>query len=202
MLKSHIDVFLAAAEQFKCWIALREPNPLYVRWIGRSGYEPKCVDCKAKTADNNTHSFGGLVVDPNLCPDAFKRESLTRALETWQNKFLQGGIVPVTFKVIESGWGMGLVKHNGLFIFPDFDLMLICRSNDNGDFIPTGNHKQIELFYLIKPLINKGLHTDMIQHGTEFLFKGKGAREYELVYWFGPGCRLKIYPSSMPIVGH
>ena len=41
MRRDHMDVFFKVAEQFECWIGVREPNPLADKWIGKSGYVPK-----------------------------------------------------------------------------------------------------------------------------------------------------------------
>ncbi len=94
MKQEHKNAFLATADQFSCWIILREPNELSDRWIGRAGYKPKRVTCKAKSADDPVHPLGGLVVDPKLCPDAFASQSLTTVLETWETEFLINGRYP------------------------------------------------------------------------------------------------------------
>ena len=82
MRQPHKNVFFMAAQQFTCWIGLREPNELSAKWIGKPRHEPKGESCKAKTADNATHRFGGLVVDPILCPGAFRPDTLQTAVRT------------------------------------------------------------------------------------------------------------------------
>ena len=203
MQEKHKNVFFAAADQFTCWIGLREPNELSGKWIGLPGYEPKGESCKAKTADSPTHRFGGLVVDPVLCPEAFKVESRQAAIKTWQQKFLNAGRLPAGFARAESGPDRGLVKHNGLGIYAAFDLMAINRSNSNGDFVPTSLAEQKALFASVEPVLNLGLGAQLIQHGAEFMWdKGLGARESEWVLWFGPGRRFRQIMSSMPAGGH
>jgi hypothetical protein len=97
MRETHEEVFFNAAHQYTCWIGLRQPNALADQWIGRARYQPNGEACKAKTADNPVHRFGGLVVDPTRCPAAFKPETLRTAIETWQTKFLIGGRLPINF---------------------------------------------------------------------------------------------------------
>lgn len=203
MREAHKNVFFNAAQQFTCWIGLREPNPLADQWIGRAGYTPKAMACKAKTADQASHEFGGLVADPTVCPEAFRLETRRDATETWKNKFLIGGRVPPGFTVVESGQERGLVKHHGAFIYADFDLMALLKSNAQGEFLPTSQSEQQQLFGRVVLVLNGGLGARMIQHGAEFMWdKGLGARASELVLWFGPGRRFNTWPSSMPPAGH
>ena len=203
MKPTHKNVFFAAAEQFTCWIGLREPNALSTKWIGTPRHIPKGEECKAKTADNPAHRFGGLVVDPIVCPEAFTNASLTAAIKTWQQKFLNGGRLPLGFTRSEAGLEKGLVKFNGSAIYADFDLMAINRSNLSGDFLHTSLIEQKELFAKVEPVLNRGLGAKLIQHGAEFMWdKGLGARESEFVLWFGPGRRFRQTMSSMPQAGH
>jgi hypothetical protein len=199
MRPEHKEAFFLAAQQFTCWIGLREPNPLADRWIGRPGYAPKPEECKAKTADNPAHRLAGLVVDPVLCPQAFKADTRQVAVEKWQKAFLTAGRLPGGFTRIEHGPDAGLVKYQGAALFADFDLMAINRSNARGEFLQTSNEEEEQLFALVQPELNRRLGAPMIQHGAEFMWdKGVGAREFEYVLWFGPGRRFNRWPSSMP----
>ncbi len=203
MKQTHKNVFFEAADQFTCWIGLREPNALSAKWIGVPRHIPKGEECKAKTADNAAHRFGGLVVDPTTCPEAFTRTSLQSAIKTWQQKFLNAGRMPAGFTCADTGLEKGLVKYNGSAIYADFDLMAINRSNLNGDFLPTSFSEQKELFAKVEPVLNRGLGAKLIQHGAEFMWdKGLGARESEFVLWFGPARRFRQTMSSMPQAGH
>jgi hypothetical protein len=197
------EPFFDAADAHTCWIGLREPNPLSERWIGQRGYTPKMMDCKAKTADNPTHRLAGLVVDPTRCPDAFRTESLAAAKHTWKEKFLKNGVLPIGFEVSKLATERGLVRYKGQAIYADFDLMAINRANENGDFVPTSESEETALFNLVAPMLNAQFGVDMVQHGAEFMWTGGvGARESEYVYWFGPGRRFRVAPSSMPHGGH
>lgn len=202
MRADHKGVFFRAAQEFQCWIGLREPNPLAEKWIGRAGYIPKIVNCKAKTADHPAFGFAGLVVDPTIRKDAFHALSLNVAIETWR-RFLIGGNLPVGFTKIETGPEQGLVKYRGSYIYSDYDLMAINRSNERGEFLQTSRQEQATLFTKVEATLNRGFGTPMVQHGSEFDWdKGVGAREYEMVFWFGPGNRFNCGPSSMPHGGH
>src|SRR5580692_9242485 len=67
-------IFLEAARQFQIWILVRRTNRASLEYVGRPGYTPKRIDCKAKTADIDIapYQFQGLVVDPGIHPKAFK----------------------------------------------------------------------------------------------------------------------------------
>jgi len=198
MLTQHKEAFFQAAQQFKCWIGLREPNPLAERWIGRSGFRPKGENCKAKTADNPTHRWAGLVVSPVLMPDAFMQDSLQasvfQALEKWKD-FLQLGRLPIGFTCSDSGLEKGVVRQNGQAIFADYDLMTIVRSDEKGSYLFTSDANELVLMKQVIPRINQLIGIEMIQHGP-------GARASERVLYFGPGRRFELGLSSMPKKGH
>jgi hypothetical protein len=199
MRLSHKNVFWKVAQSNKCWIILREPNVLSEKWIGKPGYKPKALTCKAKSADKPGHKFSGLVVDPTKCPEAFTSRNRQTAIETWKNKFLNGGRLPGNYTSTDQG----LVKHHGNAIYADFDLMSLSKSNDQGEFLFTEKKDLKKLFTVVARAINRGLGVPMIQHGPEFLFmEGVGARVSENVLFFGPGRRFTYMPSSMPVGGH
>lgn len=198
MQPQHQSVFLDVADKYQCWIGLREPNPLAAKWIGRPGCVPKPDSCKAKTSDNPVHLFAGLVVNPQICPDAFSMITRAEALRKW-NEFAPAGMLPAGYSVISQGSEKGLVKLRGSSLFADYDLMAINRSNLQGEFLPTSNSEQQSLYHQVAPEINRGLGTPLIQHGAELMWtQGIGGRESEFVLWFGPGRRMERWPSSMP----
>jgi hypothetical protein len=220
MREKHKESFFEVAERFTCWIGLREPNRLADNWIGRTGAIPKPESCKGKTSDNPSFPFAGLVTDPYLVPDAFKG-TLQDAKTAW-GKFATGRRLPSGYTVVEEGREKGLVKLNGKFIFADYDLMAICGSSEDGNFLFTRSRSDMAaekdrkkhyeklsdlderseaeaLFEKVKPALNSKFGVDMIQHGAEFMWrKGVGARASEWVYWFGPGHRFDRSLSSMP----
>ena len=85
MPQRHVDAFKRAAGHFKVWILVRKGNPASKKFIGRPGYIPKMLDCKAKTAEVDVRGEGstaGLVTSPILVPEAFPNK-LSRAREEW-----------------------------------------------------------------------------------------------------------------------
>ncbi|MEE8271334.1 MAG: hypothetical protein V3R98_06345 [Alphaproteobacteria bacterium] len=74
-----IEVFKKAAKFYDVFILVRRTNPASLKFIGLSGYTPKRLDCKPKTADSfftapgqGRKDVAGLVVDPTITgPAAF-----------------------------------------------------------------------------------------------------------------------------------
>lgn len=199
MRNEHQQVFFHVAQQLTCWIGLREPNPFADKWIGLPGGIPKVLECKARTADNPSFWFAGLVVDPTRSPDGFTPATLAAATATWKNKFLQAGRLPAGFTCVEDGQERGLVKLRGSHLFADFDLMAVNRATESGDFLPTSQLEQTKLYEAAKIDLNRGFQVPMIQHGAEMMWEGGvGGRESEFVLWFGPGRQFNRWPSSMP----
>ena len=207
MRPDHRDVFFRAAqhrsesgEQVFCWIGVREPNPLAEKWIGWAGYTSKPMNCKAKTADNPAFMLSGLVVDPNVRPEAFRAESLKGAIESWR-RFLAdgGGSLPRGYWLVESGPEAGLLRLWGCGIFSDYDLMVIVRSNADGEFLTTTYEQEKQLLDRVSPVLGRGMRLPMIRHGTEFMYDRIGAKSFEWILWFGPGRRCMRWTSSMPV---
>ncbi len=85
MLPKHVEAFKRAAAFFKVWILVRRGNKESRQWVGKSGYIPKPLDCKAKTADRDFKHWqtAGLVVSPKLVPLAFSDEKRISAEKEW-----------------------------------------------------------------------------------------------------------------------
>jgi hypothetical protein len=86
MPSKHVEAFKRAAGHFQVWILVRRGNKESKQWIGETGYIPKMLDCKAKTAEidvNGKKSTAGLVVSPILFPEAFGKVKLKKALDEW-----------------------------------------------------------------------------------------------------------------------
>ena len=193
------EVFFRVAQQFDCWIGLREPNPLSLKWAGKPGYTPKPESCKAKSADNPAYMYAGLVVDPIMCPRAFTPQTLKLALDTWNDKFLQSGHLPPGYQTVQTGPEAGMVKMNGKSIHADFDLMSIVRAGPDGRLAFTTQQEQSALFAKVEPALNQGFGARLVQPGAEFMWdEGLGARASEFVLWFGPHRGFQRAPSSMP----
>jgi len=85
MPPEHVEAFKRAAGHFHVWILVRRGNPEALRWIGKEGYIPKPLDCKAKTANRVFERWecAGLVASPKLIPEAFTPDKLHEALTEW-----------------------------------------------------------------------------------------------------------------------
>ena len=91
------------------------------------------------------------------------------------------------------------MKYNGCAIHADYDLMVVCNASADGEIGFTTKEEQRSLFTKAESMLNMRFHSQMIQHGSEFMYEeGVGARETEQVYFFGPGRRFKLGHSSMP----
>jgi hypothetical protein len=201
MLAHHKEAFFKAADTLNCWIGLREPNELSDRYIGKGGYVAKNENCKAKSADNPAYQYKGLVVNPELCPEAFLASSLPEAQKKWKS-FAAG--MPAGFSYKQSGALKGLVKFNGKSIHADFDLMYVSKADGSGKMIFTTTQEQHELSRKAATLLNSLLGADMILHGAELGWKGDtknnirvGARESENIWSFGPKKQFRQDVSSM-----
>lgn len=92
MTSEQAAVFSAAARHFDVYILVRRTNPASLQYIGRAGFTPKRLDCKAKTADQDGRTpdrgriaCAGLVVDPTIAgATAFRSaHKYRKALEEW-----------------------------------------------------------------------------------------------------------------------
>lgn len=81
--------FREAAVKFGAWILVRRINEHSMPYIGKPGYTPKPLDCKAKTADYDAggKTLAGLVVSPTIHPGAFAEKRRATVLACWR-KFL------------------------------------------------------------------------------------------------------------------
>ncbi|WP_295579187.1 hypothetical protein [uncultured Lamprocystis sp.] len=92
---SDVRVFQQVALDTDTIILLRHTNPKSLLYIGKPGYTPKPIDCKAKTAKEDDLVGGqvmecaGLVVDPRLRSGTVFKGGLERALDSWK-QFISG----------------------------------------------------------------------------------------------------------------
>jgi len=191
MISKHYQIFKEAADSVHCWIALREPNNLSDQYVENGRYVSKGLTCKAKTADNkNEKKYAGLVVNPFVAPQAFINPKA--AQETWR-KFEVNGQLPQGYKCDSEGF----VTQFGSKIHADYDLMYICDADKNDKMIFTKLEKSKELYAKIENFINKKCGKIMIQHGAEFDWDGKGCRDEEMIYGFGPKGQTNFNRSYM-----
>ncbi len=116
-------IFLQVAQELKLWILVRRTNLASLQYIGRAGYAPKPIDCKAKTADQNVGPslLAGLVVDPTEQPLAFSPSKREKAIVEWRkhgHEMLASGYAVEKNNPITRG----LVKRDGSFLHGDYDL--------------------------------------------------------------------------------
>ena len=183
-------LFQAAAASLKLWILVRRTNVASLKYIGKPGYVPKRMDCKAKTADYNIGKFelAGLVVDPDIHPKAFKSSRLVQAQQTWkQMEDLVGGTYNVESRTSNKHFGC-LMLH-GNYIHGDYDLYDIIDPKQ-----PQRNLALVsELFGMrhfigantkkVMDFINPRIGTPMIQHGGEAQYADHSEQAIDV---FGP----------------
>ena len=228
MLHRHKEIFFNIAQQFNCWIGVREPNELADRWVEQPRYIAKPLSCKPKTADNaNDKVGGGLVVNPLLRPQAFTDGSREDAIKIWK-KFLipfsrfnppffqrRTAFKPETlqerfalklpegYRCIEDGKKKGLVTLDGCFIHADYDLMTILQADGQGNRSATSIDQTKVLAKTVVPILNNRFGFKLIQHGSEMEWRGGiGARDSEDIWWFGPKNQFLSNKSYMPTEKH
>lgn len=184
------NIFLAAAKALNLWILVRRTNVESLKYIGKAGYVPKRIDCKAKTADYNIGKFelAGLVVDPDIHPNAFKPGKLAKAIQSWKSMEGQMGSYQ-----IESSTGskhFGCLKIHGQYIHGDYDLYDIID--------PKQPHRNLALVSVkhgmphligantqkVKDYVNPRIGSPMIQHGGEAQYADMSEQSIDV---FGPG---------------
>jgi len=129
MYKEHEAIFSHVAVQTKLWIFVRLTNKESIRYMNLSGYVPKRIDCKAKTADSNSlkgpWQLAGLVVDNRIHSDVYKPDKINPARSAW------GDFESHVLGRPGSGYSVdgnkqskhyGCVMLNGKYIYSDYDL--------------------------------------------------------------------------------
>ena len=92
-------VMLGAAKEFKSWILVRRTNRASLDYIGKPGYTPKRIDCKAKTADldQSGYKLAGLYRrSRSVHPGAFKAGKTQKARDCWS---AMKGLIRSIYKV-------------------------------------------------------------------------------------------------------
>jgi len=154
MRPQDVEAFRAAAARFQVYILLRRTNEAFLRYVGRPGFVPKRIDCKAKTANRNFYhtrlgcllEVGGLVVKPDL-PEfekAFLPDKYVKAMKEWKKfrplveELNDGGPAgrPYVVEINEWSTRYGCVKFldggagKGRYIHADYDLYAIFDRDD------------------------------------------------------------------------
>jgi len=182
--------FLEAARKFNAWILVRRTNVASLPYIGRPGYSPKRIDCKAKTADQDVaqYKLAGLVVDPNVQPRAFLVEKLNKAKSYWAAmKPLLGNVYQVDSDAKSRHYGC--LKLQGSYIHGDYDLYDIIDADQphrNLAAVETllgQPHRRGANVLRVQAFINERIGSPMIQHGGEAQYADHSAQSIDA---FGP----------------
>jgi hypothetical protein len=101
------ELFKRTAKIFRVYIAVRRINKDSLPYIGAAGYEPKLVDCKAKTAKSDVTINGkryrtaGLVVDCEVfrlqVAELFTAPKVKKSLEAWEDFVATRKRAPLSF---------------------------------------------------------------------------------------------------------
>jgi hypothetical protein len=169
------QAFSAVAKQLGLWILVRRTNPASLDFIGRPGFVPKPIDCKAKTAD--VGPCAGLVVNPEVLQNAFNPAKVPKAMKEWK-KFCAEGLIGGS----GARYGTqsdpnkpyyGALLLGGDFVHGDYDLYDIIdpdQASRNLAAVETmlgQPHRRGANFYRVQQLINQKIGAPMVQHGGE-----------------------------------
>lgn len=183
-------IFAQVAKDEKVWILVRATNIHSLRYIGKTGFLPKPVDCKAKTADQGG-AKAGLVVSPRLDGEAFSEDRLEKAKKSWGDfAGEKGDSMPSGYSVEKTPGPMfGCLKYNDCFLHGDYDLYDVIDPND-----PLGSVRLIkrvrdkDVSYSPKSLrvqraLNAKFPSRMVQHGDQLSW---GEHTEDLIYAYPP----------------
>lgn len=190
-------VFASAAQRFSVWILVRRTNPASLKYVGRGGYTPKPIDCKAKTADCDVGAYrlAGLVVDPNRWPEAYSSRRREDALKNWADFAEAQGLGSDSpggrYDVDEDPRSphCGCVRLEGSYVHGDYDLYDIILPEH-----PRGNLAAVETLHGARHLrgprvipvmefINRNIGVPMVQHGGEMQYADHSEQSIDV---FGP----------------
>lgn len=183
-------VFLEAAKKFHAWILVRRTNRASLPYIGRPGYMPKRIDCKAKTADVDVgrYQLAGLVVDASIHPGAFGGGKAAKALAAWKSMLpLQGRAYTVDQNPGSKHYGCLLCE--GKYIHGDYDLYdIVDMTQPYRNLALVGTllgqpHKRGPLVLEVQAFVNTRIGTPMIQHGGEAQYANHSEQSLDA---FGP----------------
>jgi len=183
-------VFLQAAQELKLWILVRRTNSESLQYIGRGGYMPKPIDCKAKSADYNVGpaQVAGLVVDPTLQPLAFSPKKLLQANKEWR-KYGRPMLASGYSVEKDNPVYLGLLRRNGMFLHGDYDLYDIIdpeaasRNLAAVESLLGHPHMRGAFFSKVQRFVNAKIGIPMIQHGGDMQFKDHSEQSIDV---FGP----------------
>ena len=184
------SVFLEAASQFQVWILVRRTNVASLRYIGKPGYTPKRIDCKAKTADLDSkgYSLAGLVVSPEIHPNCFKPGKVQKAKDAWESMSPLIGTV-YTVESNSRSPHYGCLKLGNSYIHGDYDLydiIDITQAHRNLASVETllgQPHRRGPKVLTVQKFVNNRIGSPMIQHGGEAQYADHSEQSIDA---FGP----------------
>jgi hypothetical protein len=185
------QIFLDAARHFQAWILVRRTNPASLEYIGKPGFVPKPINCKAKTADHDlgTDKLAGLVIDPTDREAAFKPERVQDALKCWKETTqLLGKVFTVDQGV--SSRHRGCLMLQGNYIHGDYDLYDIIditqahRNLAAVEVLLGQPHRRGANVLRVQEFVNSRIGSPMLQHGADAQFLSE--HRSEPIDAFGP----------------
>ena len=180
--------FADAAKDIGVWILVRGTNRKSLDYIGRAGYTPKPIDCKAKTAKRGP--WAGLVVNPYVAEQAF--DDLPKQKRFWDE---HGNPVKYSarkthYSVESTGPLQGCVKLDGKYIYGDYDLKAVVVPGHESATIAlvtelhgVTNVRRGPKLYEVQRHVNNAIGVEMVQHGAEDEFMGHSE---DTIFAFGP----------------
>ena len=201
------SVFAQVAGQMKVWILVRGTNKASLQFIGKPGYWPKPVECKAKTADQGGVK-AGLVVSPIVDKHAFSERRAKKAKDAWDEFMTMKGVMRDASSGLPMGYTIemtdpaykGCIRKDGHLLHGDYDLYDVVDPEDPGG--ETRVEKLVNgvaVSYSARSLaaqqaLNAKFPSRMIQHGDHLSWKDHTG---ELIIAFGPGGeQLYVYPFT------
>jgi hypothetical protein len=165
-------IFAEAASNLKLWILVRRTNPESLKYIGKPGFTPKRIDCKAKTADIG--KAAGLVVDAEVHRLAFKPAKTESAMKAWRDfKATQLGRGGYSVDRKQGSPFYGCVTFNGRYIHGDYDLYdIIIPGQEQRNLAAVEElfgqpHRRGPRLYQVMEFVNTRIGAPMLQHGGE-----------------------------------
>jgi hypothetical protein len=185
------QIFLNAARHFQVWILVRRTNRASLEYIGKPGFGPTPINCKAKTADENLGRYvlAGLVIDPTGRQAAFKTERYQDALKCWKGTEQLLGKV-FTLDEDASSLHCGCLMLQGNYIHGDYDLYDIIditqahRNLAAVEVLLGQPHRRGPKVLTVQEFVNSRIGSPVLQHGADAQFLSE--HRSEPIDAFGP----------------
>lgn len=199
------SVFAEAARRFQSWILVRCTNEDSLQFIGKAGFQPKPMSCKAKTADYEPDprrkTVAGLVANPAKVPRSFSVGRLSEATRIWDD-FARHHLYPGSHYRVESDSAspyFGCLKLDGDFIYGDYDLFDIVpvgHERRNLALVKSVGDNQIDKrgarLTPVQDYVNRRLGTDMIKHGAQAQYM----QGFEKAHVFDPKGNYEMWDAE------